>query len=761
MIRKIKHLPITLLLLLCAGLIRANGIAGPNLTICFGTNTIMNATGTTGTWSNSVANPTPIIFGNIHSRTSNVSGMSIAGNYVAIWNNGSATDSVTITVETPVVANAGLDTAFCNGDGYLGGGRSSGSPPTGLGGRGTYTYHWAPSTAMNSTTLANPFLSGASPNTYHVTVTDSYGCTATDSIVITLPYVIGNAGNDTTICLGASVMLGGSPTGQGNPASGIEYAWYDAAGSGFSSAANPTVMPTVTATYHVYVSTSSCVGAYHYITVTVDTCFGPAGPDRNVCYNMGLTSMSALGMGGTWSAMAGNPAAITFFTPSSPTSVVLGLTVSGTYGAIWTTGSGADTAYIIVGPSISAAAATDTTICAGSCVDIGGSPTGSGGTGALTYHWFHYLSGSISLVSNPVVCPPSSDYFTLAVRDSLGCQDTASVYVTVVNCHPDAGPDQSMCFNAGPPSMSATGTGIWSALASNPAAISFFTPASPTSVVLGLTVPGVYGAIWTDGAYSDTAFITVWPQVVSDAGPDTTICSGICTLLGGSPTATGGAFPYTYTWFTGSAVMSTVPNATVCPTVSTYYTVLVADVHGCMDTAGVYVTVNSCTSGNAGPDQSICQNNSFGYATAFMAATGSGSWSALATNPSSTTINAPSSPTTYIQGFTVPGIYGFVWSSDTVFVTVLPSPARPVLTLVGPCLGYDSLILTGGHGDSILWVIGTTTLYGVNGADSILIPTSATSYLAFIFGANGCHSDMSDTVWVVPCTPDSVWPGRC
>ncbi len=86
---------------------------------------------------------------------------------------------------------------------------------------------------------------------------------------------------------------------------------------------------------------------------------------------------------------------------------------------------------------------------------------------------------------------------------------------------------------------------------------------------------------------------------------------------------------------------------------------------------------------NAGPDQILCN-----VAAATLAATtpslGTGSWSAVAGNPSSVTFTNASSPSSTVSGL-IAGVYQFVWSvsngscansKDTVQVTVYP-PTTP------------------------------------------------------------------------------------
>ena len=81
-----------------------------------------------------------------------------------------------------LTAKAGTDTSvICAGDSV-----TIGGSPTALGGNGIYTYSWTPSAGLNDTTLANPTASPSDTTTYIVTVTDSNGCIATDSMKLSV-----------------------------------------------------------------------------------------------------------------------------------------------------------------------------------------------------------------------------------------------------------------------------------------------------------------------------------------------------------------------------------------------------------------------------------------------------------------------------------------------------------------------------------------------------------------------------------------------
>ncbi len=83
------------------------------------------------------------------------------------------------------------------------------------------------------------------------------------------------------------------------------------------------------------------------------------------------------------------------------------------------------------------------------------------------------------------------------------------------------------------------------------------------------------------------------PPLIVDAGVDATICTGFSANLGGSPSASYGTPGYTYQWRDvafPATVISTSPNITVSPLVTTTYQLRVQDAAG--QIKADYVTVN-------------------------------------------------------------------------------------------------------------------------------------------------------------------------
>jgi hypothetical protein len=92
--------------------------------------------------------------------------------------------SGTVTVNAAPTADAGSAQTVCAG---TPGGTTIGGSPTATGGTAPYTYSWTPTTGLDDATAANPTAEIGSTTTYTVTVTDANGCTASASVVLTVP----------------------------------------------------------------------------------------------------------------------------------------------------------------------------------------------------------------------------------------------------------------------------------------------------------------------------------------------------------------------------------------------------------------------------------------------------------------------------------------------------------------------------------------------------------------------------------------------
>ena len=171
------------------------------------------------------------------------------------------------------------------------------------------------------------------------------------------------------------------------------------------------------------------------------------------------------------------------------------------------------------------------------------------------------------------------------------CADTMSVIVTT---RADAGPDQNHCKND-TATMAAFGTGIWSALPTNPSATVITSPTQNNSTITGFTAGGAYSFVWTTSpGCSDTMVVNIPFFDLSISAGTTTLCQYSNTTL--TVTATTAALsPFSYTWLDSSLVQSIHSASTLTSGVpgSMYFHVQVTSNDGCKLTDSILLTTTA------------------------------------------------------------------------------------------------------------------------------------------------------------------------
>ncbi len=119
-------------------------------------------------------------------------------------------DTVTVVVYPPgVYIDAGSDVTICENDSIML------NCSIILGNQPPYYFSWTPSTYLSSDSIENPYAWPPVTTMFYVTVTDSAGQSATDSVLVTvIDSPNPDAGPDVEICFGDSTILTG--TGIGN-----------------------------------------------------------------------------------------------------------------------------------------------------------------------------------------------------------------------------------------------------------------------------------------------------------------------------------------------------------------------------------------------------------------------------------------------------------------------------------------------------------------------------------------------------------------
>jgi hypothetical protein len=565
----------------------------------------------------------------------------------------------TVTVNAlPTVGASATETEICFGESTV------------LNGSGASSYTWD-NGALNGVALAP-----SSNTTYTVTGTDGNGCENTASVAVTVNALptVGASATETSLCAGESTVLTGSGASS--------YLWDNGAVNGVALAPSSNTTYTVTGTDGNGCENTASVA----VTVNALPIVGASATETSLCAGESTVLTGSGASSYTWDNGAVNGVALA---PSSNT----------TYTVIGTDGNGCEnTASVAVTvnalPTVGASA-TETSLCAGESTVLTGS-------GASSYLWDNGAVNGVALA------PSSNTTYTVIGTDGNGCENTASVAVTV-NALPTVGAsatETELCIGE---STVLTGSGAssytWDNGALNGVALA---PSSNTT----------YTVIGTDGnGCENTASVAVTVNALPTVGAsatETSFCAGESTVLTGSGASS-------YLWDNGA-----VNGVAISPASNTTYTVIGTDGNGCENTASVAVTVNqlpSATITASGPTD-LCP----GAAVTLTADASVGYlWTTGSTDGAITVGSEGDYAVTVTDG------NGCTNTSDPVEVNVFETVIAEV-NASGPltfCEG-QSVTLTAPDGSGHLWSNGVA-------AQSITLDES-TDVSVSLTDANGCAS---------------------
>lgn len=375
---------------------------------------------------------------------------------------------------------------------------------------------------------------------YYVTVINNVGCSASDSVLVTvMPAPVANAGADTTICFGGCATL--TATG------GTSYIWNTG-----QTSASVTVCPQITTSF--WVTAFNQYGCYSSDTVVVSVIPNQPAvttPDTTICIGSCVELTVYGGIQWVWST--GQTSQTILVCPDTTTYYYVEVTYAN--GCITF-----DTITVTVNPLPVIQVSSDTAVCFGQAVHLSA-------TGGIAYLW---SNGAVS--PDIVVYPVTDTLFWVQVLGSEGCIASDTVQITVFPIpHANLGSDLITCEGycvdlVGPDGMKY----LWSTGDTT----QVITVCPETTTSYWLKVLNEHHCETTD-----TILITVLPPVVPVITADTTICLGDCIML----TASGGDY---YLWSTGDTGNSII----VCPNVDSVFTVTISNA-GCSADTSVFVSV--------------------------------------------------------------------------------------------------------------------------------------------------------------------------
>ena len=335
-----------------------------------------------------------------------------------------AKDSVLVSVNPKPVITKTRDTLACD------------NAPLQLFATGGTTYQWTPALNLNNPNIANPVVTTITNTKYKVLVTDFNNCSNIDSVQVTVrarPVFTGP--RDTTVCAGSPVTL--------HATGGDAYTWSPQSDISNPAIQNPVVTPPVTTQYDVYISENTC----HY-NATLKALI-TVNPKPGISYKDTVPACKALQL---LAQPNGHPVTITNwaweFGDGTDFNNAVDITHSyeqaGTYKVMLyaTDANGCkDTAgkSIRIDTVTARASAALSLTCPGSQVML----TATGGT---IYHWTPARFLNNSSIATPIAILDSTRRLQVTVSNEIGCRDTASVLVNVLQ-RPTfiKPPDQDVC----------------------------------------------------------------------------------------------------------------------------------------------------------------------------------------------------------------------------------------------------------------------------------------------------------------------------
>lgn len=311
-------------------------------------------------------------------------------------------DTVKITVDTPF-ADTRTDTSICE------------SASVELTTVGANAYSWAPATGLSNASVASPIATPANTTKYYVSGTSIFGCTATDSVTIsikTIPAV--SSTGDTTICRNTAAPLFAS--------GGASYSWEPAALLNNPNIANPVANPSAANTKYVVTVTgaNNCSSKDSFVVAVTPVQVYSVSADTSVCLNTNAQLNATGGNYYLWSpaSLVNNsniPNPISTAINTTAYSVLVRDTICNFDTTLFTT------ITVLPSPTITAAKEND--------VDCTISSTNLLATGALQYNWSPITGLDDANSATPVASPVATTTYIVKGTGNNGCSDTASVTV--------------------------------------------------------------------------------------------------------------------------------------------------------------------------------------------------------------------------------------------------------------------------------------------------------------------------------------------
>lgn len=457
---------------------------------------------------------------------------------------------------------------------------------------GAREYVWEPATGLNDPNIGNPTFQNPTNVSFTVTGTDANGCTNTTrvQVLVGAPPVVTVSADRNRVCSGQTVTLTASTTSDST-----DFYW-DLPSGGIIFGPELVDVPFETTTYTVTGFNGYC---FVESTLTVEVIPNPEvdagpGPEFGLCPGdlYQLRGVAQAGAQIEWKPAA----SLTEVNILDPIAAPNQTTLYTLIARDLATGC-ADSSSVLVlvrNPISVRAFADQTTVCTGTPVVL----NAVGSPGVIEYRWFAPgIPGPISTSRNEVVLPNGTTSFTVEASDGV-CTTSDAVLVTVnptPNPRPTSTGSLTICQGDSTTLLAQDGEFFTWAPSESLSNASVANPIAKPTQTTTYTVTARSEAGCSSSA-TVTVFVLLSP--VANAGPDTTVCRGLSTML----MATGGV---EYSWTPTEFILG--PTNIANPVVRTEadvttFVVVVRGQNGCTGTDSVRVTLRELPIVDAGPD---------------------------------------------------------------------------------------------------------------------------------------------------------------
>ncbi len=305
------------------------------------------------------------------------------------------------TIVTVIVGsiNVGPDKTLCEGDSFVFTNTMSGN------------YTWSPNYAINGVNLQNPTVKPLLSTTYYVSIFNGV-CTFKDTIHFNVINISVNAGPDQTLCLGDSIQLHGSFTGN-------SFAWSPLLYLSNPLTLNPYSKPPATCWYVLTSVNSICTRHDTTLITVVDSVNANAGTDTSLCIGQTIQLNAKGGNSYVWlnPYNLNNPAISNpLIWPQKDTSYIVKV-------GIGPTCIDFDTIDIKVKPIPTVNAGSDRVHCYNDSIQLSGIVSS-----ATSYLWMPSMGLSNALILNPYASVQTKSFFVLYAQ-SGDCFNSDTVQV--------------------------------------------------------------------------------------------------------------------------------------------------------------------------------------------------------------------------------------------------------------------------------------------------------------------------------------------